>query len=75
MAVFQFHAVDAKSGTPLKCEVFLGGVQRGFTPDKRNEYLEVETKMSGTFSWYAKRYGQKVDSGNSSGGRIRIVIS
>lgn len=75
MAIFQFFAVNAKTGLPVKCAITLGGKSRGFTPERKGEYLVVETEMSGRFSWYAKRYGDKVDSGESEGGRIRIVVS
>ncbi len=73
-AIFRFHAVKAETGEPMKCEVFLGGRQRGFTPDRRGQFLEVETEMSGRFDWYAKRYGETVDRGSSSGGVVRILI-
>ena len=73
-ATFLFYAVKAETGEPLKCEVHLGGKFRGYTPDRSNQYLEVETESSGSFSWYAKRYGDKVGYGESRGGKIKIVV-
>ena len=53
---------------------YLGGVSRGFTPGTSNGYLTIETSQSGSYSWYAKQYGKKVDSGTSSGGTIVIGV-
>lgn len=75
MAIFKFIAKKMTTGEALKVEVFLGGVSRGFTPGTSNGYLTVETSQSGSYSWYAKRYGEKVDAGNSSGGTILIGVN
>lgn len=72
MAHFRFRAVNSKSGGAVKVEVFLGGTSRGYTPDRKDSWLEVETSMSGKFSWYAKRGGTKIGSGESTGGSITI---
>lgn len=75
MAIFKFRARNAKTGVPIKAEVTLGGRNRGYTPDSKNNWLIVETSQSGTYSWYAKYNGSKIDSGDSSGGVIEIVYS
>ncbi len=75
MAIFQFRARNAKSGDPIKVEVTLGGTTRGFTSNKKGEYLVVETSSSGKFSWYAKYNGNKIREGVSSGGEIEIIYS
>ncbi len=74
MATFQFSAKKMKTGDAVKTEVYVGGVSKGFTPDKKDTYLTVETKQNGKFSWYAKKNGSKVDSGESSGGKILIHV-
>jgi len=75
MAIYKFIAKKASTSEPLKVEVFLAGKSRGFTPGTSNGGLIVETTQSGSFSWYAKKGGTKVDSGESSGGNITIVVS
>jgi|GEM_PF-6098404 len=75
MAFFKFRALNAITGQPIKAEVNLGGVPRGYTPTNKSDYLLVETTQSGRFSWYAKYAGKKVDSGSSSGGNIDIIYS
>ena len=75
MAIFKFRARNAETGKPVKVYVYLGGTGRGFTPDKKDEWLIVETSSSGSYSWYAKYGGNKIDSGSSSGGKIDIIYS
>ena len=75
MAVFKFRARHAKTGRPIKAEVTLGGTYRGYTPENKDNWLVVETSQSGSYSWYARHGGSKIDSGNSSGGEIDIVYS
>jgi hypothetical protein len=75
MAIFQFRAVNAKTNQPIKANVFLGGVDRGYTKTSNNDWLTVETAQSGRFEWYAKYNGKKIDSGTSSGGKILITYS
>lgn len=75
MAIFKFRARNAKTGEPIKVEIYLGGVDKGFTPDKENTWLMVETSQSGRYSWYAKYWGDKIASGESSGGEIEILYS
>lgn len=74
MAHFRFRAINSKTGDPTKVEIYLGGTSRGFTPDRKDSWLDVETSMSGKFSWYAKKSGAKVDSGESSGGNITVLV-
>lgn len=74
MPVFKFIAKKMTTGEAVKVEVFLGGVSKGFTPGTTNGYLTVETSQSGSYSWYAKRFGEKVDTGSSSGGTIIIGV-
>ncbi|GAB2991021.1 hypothetical protein [Psychrosphaera aestuarii] len=74
MAIFKFEAKKMKTGAHVKVEVFLGGKSRGFTSERAGSPLMVETTQSGSFSWYAKRMGSKVDSGESSGGNILIAV-
>jgi hypothetical protein len=74
MAIFKFIAKKMKTGDPVKVEVFLGGESRGFTPGTQNGYLSFETTQSGKYEWYAKRYGEKIASGTSSGGNILIGV-
>jgi hypothetical protein len=75
MAYFKFSCVNAKTGQPLKAEIFLGGKSVGFTPDRKGQYLLAETNSSGKFEWYAKVWGKKIDSGYSSGGDVRVFYS
>lgn len=72
MAIFKFRAHNAKTGDPIKAEISLGGTHRGYTSDRKGQWLVVETSQSGSFSWYAKYRGSKVDSGRSSGGEIDV---
>lgn len=74
MATFKFEAKKMKTGDFVKVQVFLGGKPRGFTSDKKDKPLVVETTSSGSFDWYAKRMGSKVDSGRSDGGKILISV-
>ena len=75
MAFFKFRALNAKTGKQIKAEIYLGGIRRGFTQDKRGACLIVETSQTGSFSWYAIYGGRKIDSGNSPGGSIDIIYS
>ncbi len=75
MAIFQLRARNAKTNAPIKAEITLAGRNRGFTPDKKDTYLTVETAQSGKFSWYAKYNGKKIGEGESSGGKIEIYYS
>lgn len=74
MPTFMFKAVKSSTDEPVKVHITLGGVDRGFTSDRPNDYLTVEVGQSGTYSWYAKRNGSKVDSGDSTGGRITVYV-
>ena len=74
MAIFKFKAKNMKSGESVKVEIFLGGKSRGFTPSTRDGDLIVETSQSGSYDWYAKRSGSKVDEGRSSGGKILVSV-
>jgi len=73
-STFLFYAVKAETGEAVKCEVHLGGRFRGYTPDRKNQFLEVETEMTGSYNWYAKRHGDNVAYGASKGGKIKIVV-
>jgi len=75
MAIFKFRARHAKTGKPIKAEVNLGGTHRGYTSEYKDNWLIVETSQSGSYSWYAKYGGSKIDSGSSSGGEIDIIYS
>ena len=72
-AVYKFRARIAKTGEPIKVEIVLGGVSRGFTSDRKDDWMVVELSTSGHYSWYAKYYGNTIDSGESSGGTIDIL--
>ena len=74
MALFKFRARKAREGTPIKVAITLGGKDRGYTPDAKDQYLLVETQNSGSFTWSAHYFGKKIDGGNSCGGTIEIVI-
>ncbi|KAA1166177.1 hypothetical protein EU508_00125 [Pseudoalteromonas fuliginea] len=73
MAVFKFRARNAKTGDPVKAEITLGGTSRGYTPNRKGDYLIAETSSSGSFSWYAKYNGRKIGEGKSSGGEIEVI--
>lgn len=75
MAIFKFRSRNAKTGDPIKVEINLGGTHRGYTSDRKGQWLVVETSQSGSFSWYAKYRGSKIDSGSSSGGEIDVIYS
>ena len=75
MAIFKFRARNAETGNPIKAEVSLGGTHRGYTFDRKDNWLVIETSQSGSYSWYAKYGGLKIDSGSSSGGEIDIIYS
>jgi hypothetical protein len=75
MAVFKFQAKNAKTGEPIKANVYLGGTDRGFTKASKDDWLVVETSSSGRYEWYAKYFGEKIDSGSSSGGTILILYT
>lgn len=75
MAIFKFRARNAKSGLPIKVEIHLAGTNRGYTSDKKDQWMIVETSQSGSFLWFAKYNGLKIDSGNSSGGNIEVIYS
>lgn len=74
MPTFLFRASNAKTDEPIKVHITLGGVERGFTPDKPNQYLEVSVTQKGTYSWSARRNGSTIRKGDSSGGEIHIAI-
>ena len=69
-----FRAEIAKTDAPVKVEVTLGGVARGYTPDTKNQYLIVKLNQSGKYSWSARRNGSQVASGDSSGGEVLIFV-
>lgn len=71
---FRFRAIKASTGEAVKVDVWLAGVNRGFTPTGKDEYLSATIETSGTYEWYAKKDGQKVDSGSSRGGTITIYV-
>jgi hypothetical protein len=75
MAIFQFQAVNSKTGGRIKADVWLGGTNRGFTKLGGNEWLTVTTSQSGKYEWYAKYDGKKIDSGTSDGGKILITYT
>ncbi len=73
-ATLQFSACNAKTGQPMKVEVHVGGVFKGYTSDRKNQLLPVKMKTTGTFDWYARKWGKVVARGRSSGGNITIVV-
>lgn len=73
MAIFKFRAVNAKKNQPIKAQIYLGGKDRGYTKESKDSWLIVETSQSGRFEWYAKYYGEKIDSGSSTGGKILVT--
>jgi hypothetical protein len=75
MRYFKFRAAHAAKGTPVKAAIFLGDVDRGFTPESRGAWLEFELKTSGTYSWYAKMGGNILDEGSSSGGSVTVLYA
>jgi len=75
MAIFRFYAKKITTGEAVKVEVYMNGRSQGFTPDRKDQYLTVETSQSGSYEYYAKRFGKKVESGRSSGGNILIPVS
>lgn len=74
MPYFSVKAVYAKTMKPVKVEFFLGGVSRGFTPDRENESLDFSTSSSGEYSWYARKGGNKIQEGESDGGAIKVIV-
>jgi hypothetical protein len=74
MPTFLFRASNAKTDDPIKVHITLGGVERGFTPDRQNEFLEVTVNQKGSYSWSARRNGTTVRQGDSSGGEIHIAL-
>lgn len=75
MAIFKFRAVNAKTGQPIKANIYLGGKDRGYTKESKNDWLIVETSQSGRFEWYAKYNGVKIDSGSSTGGVVPVMYT
>lgn len=73
-AMFQFVATNMKTGKPVQTEVFVGGTSKGFTKENHNQPLQVSMSSTGTFEWYAKKFGKTVARGKSSGGNINIPI-
>lgn len=74
MPTFLFKAVKARTDEPVKVHITLGGVERGFTPDRANQYLEVHVSQRGSYSWSAKRNGSLVRKGESDGGEIIVYV-
>jgi len=75
VAIFKFRVRNAKTGDPIKAEINLGGTHKGYTLNRKGQWLVVETSQSGSYSWYAKYSGSKIDSGSSSGGEIDVIYS
>jgi len=73
-ATFLFRAEKAETGEAIKVYISLGGVDRGFTPGVADKHLIVQVGQSGTYNWYAKRNGEKVGQGESSGGEIVVYL-
>lgn len=73
-SIFRFKAVKTSTGEAVKVDVWLAGVNRGFTPAVKDQYLTVTLQNSDTYSWYAKKDGKQVDSGSSKGGTITIYV-
>lgn len=74
MPTFLFRAVNAQTDVPVKVHITLGGKERGYTPDRQNQFLEVQLSQTGTYSWHAKRDGKLVRSGDSKGGEIVVYV-
>lgn len=74
MPTFLFRAENAQTDVPVKVHITLGGVDRGYTPDRQNQFLEVQLSSSGTYSWYAKRDGKIIRKGDSKGGEIVVYV-
>ena len=74
MPTFLFKAVKARTDEPVKVHITLGGVDRGYTPERANQYLEVQVGQRGSYSWYAKRNGSLVRKGESDGGEIVVYV-
>lgn len=74
MPTFLFRAQYAKTDLPAKVHITLGGVDRGFTPERKNEFLKVELSQRGEYSWYARKNGDRVGSGESDGGEIVVIL-
>ena len=74
MPTFMFRAENAKTDDPVKVHITLAGVSRGYTSEIKNKYLNVKLEQSGKYSWSAKRNGNQVASGDSSGGEVLIFV-
>lgn len=74
MPTFLFKAINAQTDAPVKVHITLAGVDRGFTPDRPNQFLEVQVSQSGTYGWYAKRNGSIVRKGESRGGEVVVYV-
>jgi hypothetical protein len=75
MPTFLFRAENAKTDEPVKVHITLGGVARGYTPERKNQHLEVTTAQSGTYSWFARRNGETIKKGESSGGEVVVFVT
>lgn len=75
MPYFSVKALRAKTKEPVKVEFFLGGVSRGFTPNRLGQALVFDVGSSGRYQWYAKQSGRKVAEGSSDGGEILVLLN
>jgi hypothetical protein len=71
-AQFQFTAKNAKTGNFVQAEIYVGGVSKGHTKENGTP-LPVKMNSTGSFDWYAKKFGENIDQGRSSGGRIEAL--
>jgi hypothetical protein len=74
MPTFVVYAKNGTTDRAVKVEFHLGGKFRGYTSDRANDPLMVEISQRGTYNWYARRGGEVIQRGSSSGGNIVIIV-
>ncbi len=69
-AIFKAYAQNAKTEQAIKAQVFVGGVDHGFTTGKNEDYLIIKKKTSMKYDWYMKYSGKVIAKGSSEGGEL-----
>lgn len=72
-STYLFRAKKAAGGDYVKVDIWLAGVNRGFTKTN-GDYLQVLLNTSGTYEWYAKKDGVKIREGKTGPGYIDIIV-
>lgn len=71
--IFKVSARRMRDGKPIKAEVFIGGTFKGWTPDKKGQFLVVEMQTTGKYDWYVKYQGKVIARGSDQGGIIEAL--